>query len=526
MTAHRHTGTLPITLAELARIAPLARASSHELANSARRVEQVILAETFDRLRRSTPHALIVLHAEAATGGWSLAAALHLAWERNAAAVVVAESVVSPAGAELARRLSVNLFAIAEDPVDVALQLAGQVSAPRSARALRQVQCAERLASETSLRGVLTLLNNELDGIPVALQVGEAVVAGRAAAVNPRGDATPVCVEVSGSERAWGTLVAAVPAAQGAMIGQVEALLGLARPALAAAWAQTRLNVSLHAAHEQAAFELLRRQASEAPTEPTESSTVEHPVDAAWISELGWQVNGYNRAVWIAPIHTNGQPPDELGHLVRVAWQRGRPTWPLVADGDGWISWHSGGDPDDTGPLRRAIVAFRETATAHRLALGVGRAHSGVGGLMRSVTEARLAAHVAGEQGPAAVQWFDEVGPSAALAWLPVAELTEVAHLCLGDLIGAKDQAALVETVLAVLDCGGSLSQASQRLGVHRNTVLARLARARQVGMAFEEPGQRLALHVLCYALASQTDVATPEINGAATSEDSPQAVG
>ena len=134
MTAHRHTGTLPITLAELARIAPLARASSHELANSARRVEQVILAETFDRLRRSTPHALIVLHAEAATGGWSLAAALHLAWERNAAAVVVAESVVSPAGAELARRLSVNLFAIAEDPVDVALQLAGQVSAPRSAR--------------------------------------------------------------------------------------------------------------------------------------------------------------------------------------------------------------------------------------------------------------------------------------------------------------------------------------------------------------------------------------------------------
>jgi DNA-binding PucR family transcriptional regulator len=54
-----------------------------------------------------------------------------------------------------------------------------------------------------------------------------------------------------------------------------------------------------------------------------------------------------------------------------------------------------------------------------------------------------------------------------------------------------------------VLDSGGSLSQASQLLGVHRNTVLARLARARQLGLTYDEPGQRLALHVLCYALAA-----------------------
>jgi hypothetical protein len=38
---------------------------------------------------------------------------------------------------------------------------------------------------------------------------------------------------------------------------------------------------------------------------------------------------------------------------------------------------------------------------------------------------------------------------------------------------------------------------------VHRNTVLARLTRARQLGLTFEDPGQRLALHVICYALAS-----------------------
>jgi DNA-binding PucR family transcriptional regulator len=122
---------------------------------------------------------------------------------------------------------------------------------------------------------------------------------------------------------------------------------------------------------------------------------------------------------------------------------------------------------------------------------------------MRSVAEARLAAHVARTGGPAAVQWFDEVGPPAALAWLPTREIAQVAELCLADLMAARDRAALVDTVLAVLDCGGSLSQASQRLGVHRNTVLARVARARQLGLAFDDPAQRLALHVLCYALAS-----------------------
>jgi sugar diacid utilization regulator len=202
-------------------------------------------------------------------------------------------------------------------------------------------------------------------------------------------------------------------------------------------------------------------------------------------------------------VQPTGEQPEELTHLLRAAWQRSRVTWPLVGEGDGWISWHSSSEPEDTSALRAALGAFRETATAHGLSIGVGRAHPGVAGLMRSVAEARLAAHVARTGGPAAVQWFDEVGPPAALAWLPTREIAQVAELCLADLMAARDRAALVDTALAVLDCGGSLSQASQRLGVHRNTVLARVARARQLGLAFDDPAQRLALHVLCYALAS-----------------------
>jgi hypothetical protein len=507
----RHS-TLPITLAELIRIEPLARAHVAHLADPARRVEQVVLAENFDRLRRSTPHSLIVLHAEAATGGWSLATALNLAWERNASAVLVSQAVAGPSSEALAQRLKISLLGIDGDPVDVALQVAGQISAPDAARALRQAQCAERLAEQTGVRGVLGVLNSELGAsVPVALMAGEVVVAGRALAAHVRPEVEEVWVDLHGpGERPWARLVAAVPAQTPGAAQQVRALLLLARPPLLAAWTQARLNSGTHAAHEQAAFALLR-QLTEAPARPLAGPGLPPPagegadvVEApAWNSELGWQIEGINQAVWLAPLRSAGEPPPELTHLVRAAWQRGHPNWPLIAEGDGWISWQSSADTEDVIALRRAVTAFRGAAAAHGLVVGVGQSHPGVSGLMRSIAEARLVAHVAREGGPGTVRWFDQAGAPAALAWLPVAELAEVAELCLPDLMGARDRDALVDTVLAVLDCGGSLSQASQRLGVHRNTVLARAARCRQLGLAFDDPTQRLALHVLCYALAS-----------------------
>ncbi|WP_255953838.1 PucR family transcriptional regulator [Streptomyces odontomachi] len=503
MKQQRPSSTLPLLLTDLLRIEPLASAVAAVLPEPTRRVEQVILAETFDRLRHSTPHALVVLHAEAATGGWSLAAALHVAWERNVSALAVPRSVSSPSNRALAESLGVAVLFLDTDPVAVALRLAGQVSAPQAARARQRAGCAERLANETTLRGVLGVLNDELGTAPVALVVDGTVLAGRPAAVETRPDVEQVSVDVHApGGQPWARLVAAVPADVPAAVLHTEALLRLARPSLLAAWAQTRLDVATHAAHEQAAFGLLRRLAGEtAAGSPTGAC----PVDDVppWTTELGWHVGGVNRAVWLTPLRARPEPPPELTHLVRAAWQRTQPNWPLVTEDDGWISWQSNPEGDDAGPLRRALTAFRDTAAAHELVIGVGGAHRGVAGLMRSVAEARLAAHVARESGTVRVQWLDQVGPKAALAWLPTAEIARVAALCLPELTGARDRVTLVDTARAVLDHGGSLSQASRRLGVHRNTVLARLARARHLGLAYDDPEQRLALHLLCYALGT-----------------------
>jgi hypothetical protein len=491
--------TAPLDLAELLRVDPLARADAVYLADGARRVDQVILAETFERLRRTTPHALVVLHDEAATGGWSLAAALHVAWERNASGVVVPRSVMSSSSVVLAQRLSIALLVIEDDPVDVALALAGLTSAPQAVRASRVALCAERLADQSSIRGVLGVLNSELAPIPVALMIGGSLAAGRAAAVRDRVDGERVRIEINGTGgRPWAELVAAVPVRTADMTVHVETVLRLARLPLLAVWAQARLSTSTQAVQEQAAFQLMRRLAS-SPVVVAERPDVAVP---SWASELGWRVDGVNRAVWIAQVHGgDGGPSEELTQLVRAAWQRHRPDWPIVADEDGWISWQN--SADDASVMRRAVGVVAGAVRTHGLVLGIGGAHSGVPGLMRSVTEARLAAHVARDGGPGTVQWFDQVGARATLAWLPRGQIATVADLCLPDLMAARDRAALVDTVLAVLDCGGSLSQASVRLGVHRNTVLSRVARARELGLAFDDPGQRLALHVLCHSLAS-----------------------
>jgi hypothetical protein len=507
------SSTAPLHLGELLRIAPLADAEAVHVPDPDRRVHEVVLAQGFDRLHRTAPHALVVLHDEAAAGGWSLAAALHVGWERNASAVVVPTSAMSASSATLAQRLGVAVLVSDDDPVDLALTLAGQVSAPAAARALRVARCAERLAEESSIRGVLGVLNAELRPVTVALLVGDTVAAGRASAVADHPDARRLTVGVADTGgRDWGELVASVPAAGAPSAGLVESVLRLARPPLVAAWAHGRVHTAARADQERATFRLLRRLASEpaggaggvggaSGASPVPSREVSAP---SWTSELGWQVDGTNRAVWISPARPDDtETTVELTELVRAAWQRHLTDWPVVADGDGWVSWNGRTDADDPAATRQAIKAVTGAVRRHALVLGVGDAHPGIAGLMRSVTEARLAAHVALDSGPGAVQWFDQVGARAALAWLPRGQIARVADLCLTELMAARDRDVLVRTVLAVLDCGGSLSQASARLGVHRNTVLSRVARARELGLEADDPARRLALHVICYALSS-----------------------
>lgn len=506
MTPRSAPSTLPLTLAELLRVDPLSRTEVVNQGHANRSVRRVDLIESFERLRRLAPHSLAVLHSDAATGGWSLAAALHVAWERNAAAVVVPRAAMSRSSAVLAERLGMTLLVGDDDPVDTALAIAGQVSVPQSARALRVARCAELLAEEASIRGVLGVLNSELAGVPVALATGTTLMAGRAAALAGLADSQVRMAVAGPGGRVWADLVASVAADADGEVALVESLLRLARQPLLAAWTQSRLHPSMVMAEEQASFRWLRHVAA-APTEASvavPAQAIDAVDNAAWHSELGWRVDGTNRAVWLLPgSPLAGEPSAELTQLVRATWARHLPDWPIVRDEDGWVSW-SNSPGDRSAAVRRNLAGIVDPVARLGLVIGVGAAHSGINGLVRSAAEAQLAAHVVRGEATVvggSIQWFEQTGVRAALAWLPLDRIADVAELCLPKLMAARDRSALIETALAVLDAGGSLSQAAQRLGVHRNTVLARVARARELGLIPGDPAQRLALHVLCHAL-------------------------
>ncbi len=358
----------------------------------------------------------------------------------------------------LAERLGITLLISADDPVTTALTVAGQISAPASARALRMARCAERLADESTVRGILGVLNSELPGIPVALVDGSAVIAGRSAAAAAGPDTRLEVPVAAASGRVWAELVATIDDGTSGDAVIVESLLRLARQPLLAAWAQSRLAPAELMAEERAAFDRLRRMATPGPAPMTEASIHQQGDQPVWRSELGWKVSGNNRAVWLLPLDADTTP--EAGTLVRSAWARHLVDWPIARDDDGWVSW-STTPTDRPTAMRKALPGIVEIAGRLGLAVGIGRAHPGPLGVVRSASEARLAAYAAASAGAGAVQWFEQVGVLATLAWLPADRIAEVADLVLPDLVAAKDRDALARTVLAVLDAGGSLSQAA-----------------------------------------------------------------
>lgn len=520
--------TTLLTLAELLRRGPLSGAEVVHLPKGNRQVGSVVLAQLLERLRKAEPHAVVILDGQAASGGWAVAAALHHAWERNASAVVTPRSAITTSttsSSVLAERLGIALLVTDDNSVELALSLAAEVAAPMANRSLQLAQCAQRLAEQTSIRGILGVLNSELSPVQVALTMRGAVTAGRAGAMRNAPGVSTVTVDIPGaSGKPWGHLVASVPADFDPRSGQVQALLALAQPSLLAAWARARMDASSRTVREQAAFGVLRALAARTAVTGASVETAEVEVEPPdWSSELGWRVAGANTAIWLTVGSSPGTAPSaELTELVRAAWLERLPDWPLVAQKDGWLSWqntpvsaargdlpatdnNAAADDPDRPAVRRALTRFLPSAASHDLVLGVGNRHDGVTGLMRSVQEARLAAQVAAGGAPGAVEYFAHVGPRATLAWLPRTQITQIAELALPDLMSTRDRDALVETALAVMDCGGSLSHASQMLGVHRNTVLSRITRIRELGVTFEDPAQRLALHMMCRVLATKT---------------------
>lgn len=503
-------GNPPVTLDRLRSQGALESLTLVASGEQDRVVQQVVLAESLEKLSRLAPDSLILLTGDAAAGGWALAAALRTAWERRATAVVAPESTCGPAAALLAEHLDLALFSTSSSAFDLALVLAVEVGGPAALRDRRIARAASVLADQRSVVAIVKTLNDELD-VPIALTAAGQLIAGDTAAVASDAGQLLVSVSVPGPDGTpWAKLVAPVHRHDKDAAAEVDAVFRLARAPIAAILARARLSSARKIQRDQVAFRRLRSSvASGAVADPTvlgELSDVADGDPNQRVSDPGdraWHPHGDVVGVYLTDLSLPDEPPGiDVTTMLLDVWSAKLQAAPLVVGEDGWISWFDARlETSAKDVAKRLKNLFAAEAGGRGLAIGIGTRLSGAAGLVASVDQARLAAR-AGSSG--AVSRFDQVGVGTVLASLRASEIMSIGQVALPDLFGARDSDQLIQTLLAVLDCGGSLGQAAERLGIHRNTVLARVGRARELGAGIDDPNTRFAMHALCYAVAAR----------------------
>ncbi|MFI2352741.1 PucR family transcriptional regulator [Streptomyces sp. NPDC019443] len=503
---NRTRSSEPLTVAELVRCGPLARAGSFATRHQDRPVTGVSLISELEKAQRCEPNTALVVHPAAAHGIWALESVLRHAWERNASCVVApAEIAVTSSTIQLAERLRIPLFTVA-DPAQQALELAAAIADTEAARARLMARCAVLFGEHGRLRDIVGVINTEVPGVSAALVTEDGhVLAGRSAAGRPDNEAYRVRVAVPGPDgRPWAALVAQLAAWSPSWVETVETILRLARAPLVASVAGLRLSLAQQASKDRLLLETLLRGSHSVPgangaKAPSGDDGTNDPEQLA--REAGWRVEGNHVAVALRPADPDVSVFEAAVPVVVTAWQEAFPYAPIVPRGNRWVAWFT---DEGMEPREVAEQVRRKWASARvpiRLAVGIGRVGEGMDGIRRSVGEAELAAAAAGQLGGGPIELYAELGPRAVLACLPVADVATAARVLLADLIADPKADVLITTLATLLDCGGSTGQAAARLGLHRNTMLGRIERIRACGVDLESPDQRLALHVACYTL-------------------------
>ncbi|WP_255953847.1 helix-turn-helix domain-containing protein [Streptomyces odontomachi] len=234
------------------------------------------------------------------------------------------------------------------------------------------------------------------------------------------------------------------------------------------------------------------------------------------IGTLGWKVDG-----WCTALHIQvaGEPDqqrllaltDELQH--RLA-QLGLGAH-IVERPNGWTTWTTSDvEPPATsyrqttqsvGAVLRAFVAGR---TGMRVYAGIGRPYAGIGGLKKSLAEAQEATTIVQAGGTrTAVQHIDEMGMQRILfGWYASQEFATFATTLLRPLLAVDRDEELLRTLETYLDNESSPTVTADVLGVHRNTVVNRVARIRhQLSVDLDDPDQRLAVQLACRVVNLET---------------------
>jgi hypothetical protein len=303
-------------------------------------------------------------------------------------------------------------------------------------------------------------------------------------------DPTALLTRAVGAGRRPTVLAAAVPPGIPAELAAVRAALGVATGAIGQRLAENRLAVERDARLRMSLLaELVQAGAEPDPT------IRRRAVDA------GWQLDGWH--VGIRVDVPDSVDPVTMRPAVLRAFETAQLHALVVEQGRGWGAWTTFGEEPSAGELHRHAAAARRAQWLLRStlpsAMGVGRLYREATGLARTLGEAGDAARLAATR--SAGGYFvhvDRLGlGQLLLAWTRTDTFLPAARSLLEPL---RDQPGdLLATLTAYLDAESSLTETAAVLGVHRNTVATRMAKAQELlGVELTDPDERLALHLAC----------------------------
>ncbi len=445
---------------------------------------------------------------------WRLDVLLRRAAAAGAAAVLVSVALApGRASAQVARRLTLPVL-VAPDPLRCAIALRIHLALPELAAARWVTATANACASapagvEPLVRRVSAALDREV----WLLDAGGRHVTGH----HPRGS-VPGPADDLDTGRAGGSWLrepvpddarlvpVAVPTdhprgayvvlrrADNDEVVAVRAALTVLATSVAGRLASDRLTAERDARHRMTLLAELVQAGGRLP-----------PESPGRMLAQGWELGGHHIGIRIDV--PGALDPVSLRPEVLRAFADAGVDAQVVEQGAGWAAWTSFGQAPSQGRLRAHATAVRRVQWLLRSQLptvmGVGSLRTGPEGLTRSLGEAGDAARIAATRAASGhLVHVDRLGlGQLLLAWTRTDTFAPAASSLLTPLQG---QPGLLETLATYLDAESSVAATAAVLGVHRNTVSTRVAKAAQLlGVDLEDPDERLAVQLACRSVLS-----------------------
>lgn len=459
------------------------------------RVQDLALITEVEEVMAVGPDTIVLLANEMSAGSWIVSAALHYAWERRACAVVAPAHAITEAAVEIARRLDVTLISAERDVTRLGIEMAIQLGIARAGVISHVQSFSERLSKEESIPSMFRMISRELDGARVQVNVAGTVTIdvvdegdGRERSKPKRpadAVASAVSVRIRPDDSETRLVVVGVEAFPR---DYVEQMLRAAVPSLRALLYRSRLDSILQS---------LPTMSLAAMVGATELSVLDEP-ESGQLADALHSIGNRYRTVCILV-----DRPENLGAAVHQVWQHHFPEIPLATVADGWLAFMPTGAEEPESSIAEVIRQNYDVARVLGLSIGVSRVHGDRAELTESVREAWLAARLAvpgGDRGSNVVE-FGRIETRMLERLIPASLASRLAEMLVPELLADPQSDEIIAAVVGYLSSRGSISRAAETLGVHRNTVQARVRRAEELGLPLGEPDKLLSSFMMLAAL-------------------------